>query len=463
MGFATIVSGGADGRYTVSMDYGSATQTAVLAALSLQLAQLDIKLANAQAAVNTADDREAVQVARYNAAIASFIAAHPNGFAPGSPTLDDSAILAELKALRLLQVAHLPARITLDGVKFERAEVLRTIARWNAFVPTESRQVWCTDYTEDASPGAVVATMDIPGESVLMVLAPGCRAWSASDGEMVATDVMSPAQAYFNAAILPGWQIDKPTYRWATVTAVDFEGSTLDVAVAAAVSSAQSLDVNAETTLLGVPVDYMGSGAVVFEVDDRVVVKFLGQDWSSPRVEGFLDNPRPPGDWEAIWSSSLPVTSPVVGFDETVGLALRSGSSLTASDVLTPALAGTLQAELRVDRGSWTSLTWSNPSGVAIFEDADYPFALTFGSGFIYGQIANFSIAEASVVSNGSIVEVRAFIGGTLILNVAMVREPTSSPHRVALIGRLVPVAESPDPGYKRPMTRLQYSLAGPP
>lgn len=463
MGFATIVSGGTAGRYSIAIDYGSATQTAVLAALSLKLAQLDVRLATAQAAVTTADEREAVQIARYHAAIDSFIDAHGAGYAPGSPRPDDSAIIFELKALRTMQVAHLPSRITLDAVKFERADTLRTIAKWNAFVPTESRDVWCTDYTEDAAPGSVVATMDIPGESTLMVLAPGCRAWGASDGALIATDVMSPAQAYFNAAIFPGWQIDLPTYRWGTVTAIDYEGATLDVTLAVAVSSAQSLDVNDETSLAAVPVDYMGTGSVVFEPDDRVVVKFLGQSWASPRVEGFLDNPRPPGDWEALWSVSQPVTTPSVGYDEAVGFALRSGSTLTSSDVLTPALSGALQVQMRVDGGSWSSLTWSQPNASTGAYDFGGVFVLLFSSAFIYGQIATFTLPQPIGVSLGATVEVRAYIGSDLILNAAMVREPTAGTHRVAVVGRLIPVAESPDPGYKRPMTRLTYSLAGPP
>lgn len=48
------------------------------------------------------------------------------------------------------------------------------------------------------------------------------------------------------------------------------------------------------TRLEAVPIEYMGTGAVVFEDGDRVVVEFEGQSWESPKVVGFESNPRPP-------------------------------------------------------------------------------------------------------------------------------------------------------------------------
>ena len=37
----------------------------------------------------------------------------------------------------------------------------------------------------------------------------------------------------------------------------------------------------------------MTCNAKAFEVGDRCVVEFGGQDWASPRVIGFVDNPKP--------------------------------------------------------------------------------------------------------------------------------------------------------------------------
>jgi hypothetical protein len=47
-----------------------------------------------------------------------------------------------------------------------------------------------------------------------------------------------------------------------------------------------------------------------FRIDDRVVVAFDGQDWASPRVVGFLDNPR--GCHELAYSISVEHSKPSV-------------------------------------------------------------------------------------------------------------------------------------------------------
>jgi len=285
-------------------------------------------------------------------------------------------------------------------------------AQWNNFDASDERPAWCCDLTEDGS--GYVATIEIPGEPNLVLIAPACRAWQGWDGnistarknaeltrlgtrlatltsELGAIDVklttaiaaettlkldvetaglayaadqtaanqaaydaavtalqskqveitnlrfrrvtlssqiakvnlqiiswsarpaiddpvygdgvltgrqvMSPAQAYFNAAILPGWQKYKPTYRWGTASNVNYTANTMTVTLASAVSSAQGLNVNAATTLSAVPVEYMTCNAGAFENGDRVVVKFRQQDQAQPAVIGFVDNPKACEPW----------------------------------------------------------------------------------------------------------------------------------------------------------------------
>lgn len=112
------------------------------------------------------------------------------------------------------------------------------------------------------------------------------------DGKMLKTHLMSPAQAFFNAAIFPGWQKYLPTYRWGTITSLDKISDTATVALAEAKSQAQSLNVNQASTLANIPVVYMTCNAEAFEIGDNVIVEFETQDWGNPRVIGFLDNPR---------------------------------------------------------------------------------------------------------------------------------------------------------------------------
>ena len=107
-----------------------------------------------------------------------------------------------------------------------------------------------------------------------------------------AREVQSPEQVFWNAAVLPGWQKWKPTYRLGTITALDVEADTSSVTLDAAYSSAQGLNVNQATSLTAVPVVYMSCNALAFEVGDRCVVAFTGQSQDAPKVVGFLDHPK---------------------------------------------------------------------------------------------------------------------------------------------------------------------------
>jgi hypothetical protein len=300
MGYARIISGGPSGRYTVELDYGQSTRTQLLAAVTQLLAQIDNAISAQQVQITLADEREAAQILKVREAQEELIASLAGGLPPGQSRANTAAYRFEVTQLASLRKQHAPLRIRLEALKFDRAQAARRVAYWTAFNPIETRQAWCTDFTEDASAGALVATMDIPGESNLIVLAPGCRSPGPADGELTARELMSPAQAYLNAAILPGWQKFKPTYRWGTITAISYSGNTCNVSLFDSRSSAQRLRVNQASTLSDVPIVYGTCNALAFEVGDRVVVQFLGQNWNTPRVVGFVDNPKPCTTWPIV-------------------------------------------------------------------------------------------------------------------------------------------------------------------
>ena len=293
MGYARIIGGGPNGRYSIELDYGSDTKSALLAALSALLARIDSAIAAQLVLIADADAKEAAQVLLVQSAQAEIIASMAGGLPPGSPRADTAGFNFQMQQLAVLRKRHAPLRLKLDALKFDRAQALRKVAYWTSFNPVETRNAWCADLTEEAPAGAYAATVDLPGESNLILLAPGCRGWSAGDGLLTAREVMSPAQAFLNAAILPGWQRWKPTYRWGTCTALDEDADTMSVALASQPSSAQGLGINQVSTLTGVPVVYMSCNAKAFEVGDRVIVQFINRDWQQPRVIGFLDNPKP--------------------------------------------------------------------------------------------------------------------------------------------------------------------------
>lgn len=291
MGTAEIIDGGPDGRYTIRLDFGESERIALIDAFTQAVAQLDIKIATSELAMAEADAREQAQLDTLKLYADQYAFASQQD-PPDLPTMDGLLFVYTegLKQLRNIQTGNAPIRIADRKLRDGKAAYVKQIAYYNAVDALEERQAWCCDFTEDA--GFYVATVDIPGENNLILIAPGGREPNASDGELAARELMSPSQAYFNAAILPGWQKDKPTYRWGTVTFLDEETDLASVDLFDSTSSAQGLSVNQSPSLNGIPVQYMGCNAKVFKVGDRVVVQFANQNWEDPRVIGFVDTPR---------------------------------------------------------------------------------------------------------------------------------------------------------------------------
>ena len=303
MGRATIISGGTDGRYVVEMDYGTAQRDALIAKIDLTLYQLGLRKTWQEEQL---EDVELGLVSLQNeqdAFINSYVAA--SKLVPPNKALTDS-IKAQLDAKTVevnrqqLIVQNARNALHMTTAQIKSAELDK--AKLNLAEVTEQRQAWCADLTEDAS--GAVATLEVPGESALILIKPQAPAPTGTDGVLTAREVQSPAQVFWNAAVLPGWQKFLPTFRWGTITELDTEANLCTVALAAATSSAQQLNVNQATTLTSVPVVYMSCHASVFSVGDNVIVEFTGQDWAQPRVIGFLDHPRACGpDFYGIQAS----------------------------------------------------------------------------------------------------------------------------------------------------------------
>lgn len=294
MGRATIISGGLNGRYLIEMDYGLAVRNAKIAKLTSLLAELQTRKAwqqqhveDLQFGLDTFGPEADALIAEY-VALTRAVPKDLNALEAKKKQID--AKTAEIVKQRL-GVAD--ATATLRATEGQIAAASAARGALNVMEITEQRGAWCTDFTESAA--GPVATMEIPGESALILVAPGGRAPGPQDGALMAREIMSPEQAFWNAAILPGWQKFRPTYRWGTITALDKDTDRASVALAPAKSSANTpkLNVNQAETLTNVPVVYMTCNAGAFEVGDRCVVRFENQDWASPKVVGFLDNPKP--------------------------------------------------------------------------------------------------------------------------------------------------------------------------
>jgi hypothetical protein len=289
MGYATIVSGGEDGRYVIQVDTGEALRQQLLEQVTLEINRLELDVLQAQVKVDEADADDAFNVAQFNA-LADSMAGDAN-----SPAFNASNIA--LKGARKIitdgRLRNYPFRVALDAAKFRLAQARKLAASLNTVQTLITKNAWCTDLTVDASPGDVVATMDIPGDTNLQLIAPGARGWTPQDGQIFERALLSPAQVYLFAAIFPGWQKFLPTYRWGTISAINFDNDTATVDLFAQTSTAQRLGVNQSSSLVDVPIVYMTCNSAAFDIGDRVVVQFVGQDWNNPRIVGFLDNPKP--------------------------------------------------------------------------------------------------------------------------------------------------------------------------
>lgn len=297
MGFGVITGGGTNGLYTVSLDYGSSVRDAMVAARTARAAELDAEAVTVGAELTLAQADTAAAAAVMNLAIDTYADAL-NGIPAGTPeevaaNLVEArqALLLAQSALTLARGAETVPRIKLQMLR-ERSRQLRVEAgALSVAALSETRSAWCLDLTEDGS--GEVAVVEIPGEPSAVLIAAGCAPWTPADGVMTAREIMSPEQVFFNAAILPGWQKFKPTYRKGTITALDTDADTASVDLDAATSTANSLGINQASTLVDVPVQYMACNANAFEIGDRCVVQFEGQSQTSPVVVGFVDNPRP--------------------------------------------------------------------------------------------------------------------------------------------------------------------------
>lgn len=165
----------------------------------------------------------------------------------------------------------------------------------NSFPDDKSVNAWCADLTENLS--GEVTTIEIPGESTNIQIAPGdadgATYNAANDGQLVPAIGQDSAGWFYNLAMLPGWQKWKPTFRYGTISNIDAGEHTCNVALEEAKSTQQDLNVNQSTSLSNVPIEYMDCNSAAFEDGDTVLVMFESQDWTKPKVIGFKEEPKP--------------------------------------------------------------------------------------------------------------------------------------------------------------------------
>jgi hypothetical protein len=232
-------------------------------------------------------------------------------------TPGNEAIRKEVKdaiaTLNTARTARTAAQLAVDTLDLEYAGLHRRIADLGAIPVAESRELWCADLTEDLPGGTEVGTMEVPGEFapyketvIRPAFAPAHTHLydRARDGWLTPTAALTPEAYFYNRAMLPGWQVFRPTFRFAVCTAINAD-RTMDVGlVFPNTSSQQGINVTPRSIPTGsfaeaaavsfthVPVQYMDCDIEAFALGDMVVVQFDNQKAENPRVIGFRDHPR---------------------------------------------------------------------------------------------------------------------------------------------------------------------------
>jgi hypothetical protein len=287
VGKGTIVGELGDGLYSLKLDYGKAELDAKIDRLTDRQAELEDEADTLESERINAANAAAAATAALNPLITAYSAALIAGL-PG--TEEKEAVIAQQEASGLARNALQQAETKANLNKAALSAVKKQISYLQGLDLDKTISAWCVDLTENAT--GEVGTIEVPGEPKTTLIVPDCAPPSPEDGEIVARALQSPEQVYLNAAILPGWQKYRPTYRIGTISNIDTGTDTASVALSTAKSSAQNLDINQDTLLSSVPVEYMNCHASAFLDDDEVVVKFEGQDWNNPKIIGFRSNPR---------------------------------------------------------------------------------------------------------------------------------------------------------------------------
>jgi hypothetical protein len=178
VGWARITNNLGLGRYRIKIDSGESTRIALLNATNSALALVGSKITASYEQVVLADAMEAEARENIQAAIDILV-------------LENDPVANKLAqdVLNKLQIqyaktvsANQPVRQQYQTLKNKQADLLKQRSKWESLQTITYKDAWCTDYTINKSINSVVATIDIPGDTNLTLIAPGGRSFRYGDG-----------------------------------------------------------------------------------------------------------------------------------------------------------------------------------------------------------------------------------------------------------------------------------------
>lgn len=249
MGKGEIISGGMAGEYSVALRLDTSRIITAIVKLTEDIANQDQVIASLNVDRDLIDD----EIAALELLIDS-LANDPEQKEAYRKAMDD---------LNKKIVARTNKTLEISWATLEKEAMQKRIDYLIAHQPADPTvSAWCADLTTNLT--GMVGTIEVPGERTAVLIQPGYAseddpspaAFSAArDGQLQPALAGTPAGAFYNLAMLPGWQKWQPAYRFGAITAID--GDTCDIELESAESSQQEIDVNAVSELYDVPITYM--------------------------------------------------------------------------------------------------------------------------------------------------------------------------------------------------------------
>ncbi|MDG4552895.1 MAG: CAP domain-containing protein [Candidatus Competibacter sp.] len=208
-------------------------------------------------------------------------------------------IAAAKEAAARRELARLLAEYDSNVRKLNELEALKTAH------DAASIEAWCADLSEEIAASTLVDTFEPPGyrDGDAIHIAPyesDPHSWDSTKvGQLRYAATLNEAQVFVNLAMEAGHLKWRPLWRYGIITDIQSGADTCNLTLEAATSRgpAGALSLNETANLATVPVVYMNCNSAAFEVGDRVIVLYEGQDRTQPKVIGFADHPRDCGGW----------------------------------------------------------------------------------------------------------------------------------------------------------------------
>ncbi len=193
------------------------------------------------------------------------------------------------KALCEKRIAEIDALIAESDPKYKKILEKKKTKFLKLLAEDVEKTVWCADLSTGLEDQ--VETIEINGEGEMINLEPKSPGFSSLDKSLLTPlEIMTPAQAAFNFALQPAWQKFKPTHRYGQI--VSIENGLCNVDLFPVKNSITGGNTNIEEHLKDVPVKYMSCNSSAFSVNDVVIIEFENQNWETPKIIGFKNNPR---------------------------------------------------------------------------------------------------------------------------------------------------------------------------